>query len=848
MPLASGSRLGPYEVVSAIGAGGMGEVYRARDPRLGREVAVKVIGANGAESPESLRRFEVEARAVAALAHPHILNVYDVGFEEGTPYVVFELLEGQTLRVRLGRGPLPPRKAVELAVQVCAGLAAAHARGIIHRDLKPDNLFITKDGGAKILDFGLAKLTQPLDDLEDPSTRTRTDKRTWVGTVGYVSPEQLRKGHADARSDLFSLGATLYEMLAGRPAFRGSTPADTLSAILNSDPPPITETLASVPASLERVVRRCLEKDPEERFQSARDLGFALEAVAGSGPSESAALPTIVAPSRRWPKAVAALLALVVAVGGGLLAGRALFEKPIPSFKQLTFRRGWMHFGRFGPDGRTVFYAAAWDGKPLEIFSTRTDAPESRALGPRFARVLSVSSTGQIAILKDPDRQNGFFFLGTLAVAPVGGGTPRELLEDVREADWTPDGRDLCVLRGVDGQNQIELPPSHVAYRTPHGVVFLRMAPTGHHVAFVESSELGQSVVVLDLATKQSRVLAANIPANFFGLAWAPSGNEVWFTAGDTTASRDILAVDLSGRQRLIYRSASALSIVDISRDGRLLLHRGTDRWGVMARGPGESNEREVSAFGSSTGDGLSADGRTLILNETVGTTHSVYLRRMGEEEPVRLAEGFGFDPSPDGKSVLVTPDNGTRLMDVPIGPGLPHSIELGGMTVDWATWVPPRGERIVFNGGEAGGPRSVWVVGRSGGAPRAITALSGWARSAVSPDGRHVAMKLANHEVSIVPIDGGDTREFHGLSADLPTRWSADGRSLFLLSFNKMPCQVHKLDLTTEKLELWLQAAPSDPAGLFFCGGMIVSEDGRTYAYNYGRALTDLFVAEGFR
>jgi eukaryotic-like serine/threonine-protein kinase len=283
MLLTAGSRLGPYEVVCPLGTGSMGEVYRARDPRLGRDVAVKVIAADGQSSPDRLRRFEQEARAVAALDHPNILSVHDVGAQDGTTYVVFELLEGETLRARLDRGPLPTRKAAELAVQVCAGLAAAHSRGITHRDLKPENLFLTRDGRVKILDFGLAKLTEPHGNgLEEARTRTRTDQGTWLGTAGYVSPEQVREGRADARSDVFALGAILYEMLAGRRVFRGRTAVDTLAAILNSDPPPISSSAGPVPKGLETVVRRCLEKDPEERFQSSRDVGFALEAVLGS--------------------------------------------------------------------------------------------------------------------------------------------------------------------------------------------------------------------------------------------------------------------------------------------------------------------------------------------------------------------------------------------------------------------------------------------------------------------------------------------------------------------------------------------------------------------------------------
>ncbi len=277
----SGSRLGPYQVTSPLGAGGMGEVYRARDLRLGRDVAIKILPAHRSGDPERLRRFEQEARAAAALNHSNVLSLHDVGSENGVPYAVFELLEGRTLAQRLETGPLPVRKAVDYAVQICRGLAAAHARGVVHRDLKPDNVFLTADGQIKILDFGLAKLTRPAERIPAGGigSRTPTEPGLLMGTVGYVAPEQARGRPADARSDIFSVGAILYEMLAGRPPFAGETPVDTLAATLTQDPPEMTGGFQPVPPALDRVVRRCLERSPEERFQSARDLAFGLEAV-----------------------------------------------------------------------------------------------------------------------------------------------------------------------------------------------------------------------------------------------------------------------------------------------------------------------------------------------------------------------------------------------------------------------------------------------------------------------------------------------------------------------------------------------------------------------------------------
>ena len=285
MAIEAGSSLGNYKVVSAIGAGGMGEVYRARDTKLGRDVAIKVLPASLSENTDRLNRFEQEAQAAGALNHPNVLVIHHIGIHEGAPYIVSELLEGETLRERMAGAALPQRKAIDYALQIAKGLAAAHDKGIVHRDIKPDNVFITNDGRVKILDFGLAKLTAidgAQSQTEVPTRKVNTDPGTVMGTMGYMSPEQLKGQAADHRSDIFSFGAILYEMLSGKRAFRGDSMAETMSAILREDPPDLSETNKTVSPALERVVRHCLEKNPAERFHSARDLAFAIESLSGS--------------------------------------------------------------------------------------------------------------------------------------------------------------------------------------------------------------------------------------------------------------------------------------------------------------------------------------------------------------------------------------------------------------------------------------------------------------------------------------------------------------------------------------------------------------------------------------
>ena len=302
MALASATRLGPYEIVAPIGAGGMGEVYRAKDTRLGRDVALKILPESFAREPDRLRRFEQEARAVAALNHPNILAIHDIGQHNEVPFLVSELLEGESLRASLDRGPLSQRKTVEYGVQIAHGLAAAHEKGIVHRDLKPENIFVTKDGRIKILDFGLAKLAQLAGaGAEDVTLGSHTAAGVVMGTASYMAPEQVRGDGSDARTDIFAFGAVLYEMLSGVRAFRRDTAAETMTAVLRDDPPEISTLIRMVSPTLERIIRRCLEKSPEQRFQSARDLSFALSALSGSETSAAARVSGASPALRRVP-------------------------------------------------------------------------------------------------------------------------------------------------------------------------------------------------------------------------------------------------------------------------------------------------------------------------------------------------------------------------------------------------------------------------------------------------------------------------------------------------------------------------------------------------------------------
>ena len=485
--------------------GGMGEVYRARDLRLGREVAVKVLPGNAAADPDRLQRFAQEARATAALNHPNILAVYDIGAEGDLQFVVSELLEGETLRAALERGALPLRKAIELGAQVARGLAAAHERHIVHRDLKPDNIFITREGRAKILDFGLARIlhaAEPADQTMTAGATAGTTPGMVLGTMGYMSPEQVRGLTADHRSDIFSFGAVLYEMLSGKRAFRGATAADTMSAILSADPPELESGTRTIPPILDRLVRRCLEKSPDERYQSARDLAFNLEALSttSTGEASSAGLPSAavdVAPPPRgrvsgWTRAALALLVGLVAGGAAMRLEHRRPQSPTgdATYRQLTFRRGMIASAHFAPDGQSIVYAAGWEGRPASLFTGRVDGIGERPLSIE-GQIEDVSSSGEVALLTNLQRA-GNVIRGTLSRMPLAGGAPRAVLEDVGSASWGPDGQQLAIVRAkAEGGWRLEFPVGTVLYDTPNWIEAPRVSPDGTRVAFLEHPAVG---------------------------------------------------------------------------------------------------------------------------------------------------------------------------------------------------------------------------------------------------------------------------------------------------------------------------------------------------------------------
>jgi hypothetical protein len=735
-------------------------------------------------------------------------------------------------------------------MQVCRGLAAAHAHGILHRDLKPENLFLTSDGQVKILDFGVAKLAEPAErsGLDEAEAPTATDSRALLGTVGYMSPEQVRGQRLDSRSDLFSLGAVLYEMLSGRRAFEGDTSADTLSAILHRDPPDLAAAGERLPTGLEKVVRRCLEKEAEDRFQTARDLAFALEAVSGSSQAEARLVAA--APSHRWwlrPGATALLLA--AASGGAYLLGSRRATRPLPTYKQLSFGRGAiLDDARFTADGNTVVYSALWDGNPPETFTTRLDTPVSRSLGLPPGRVLSVSSQGELAVLLARPGEREGDWRGTLARVPLAGGAPREVAGDVRRADWSPDGRELAIVRVVDGRRRLEYPIGHVL-RDPvsaedYGPI-LRVSPRGDKVAL----HCDDGLLIIDRAGKTT-TLATPSPV-VEGLAWAPNGDGLWAVLGLGVAGRTetLWYSTLDGKATEVAHLPGHLFLHDVSRDGRLLIHLGSEGVALRAKAPAETAERDLTAFGGSGPVAISADGSQLLLENYSETASGGFLRPMCGGEAVHLGEDWPVALSPDAKWVLSIgpPPRPSRFALIPTGPGEPRSMPSEGLLGVSAGWFADGG-RVVFNATRPGGRQRAFVLDLRAGKPTPVTSEGTLAVPGSLVGDRFIAHAL-DGSLAWYPLAGGEPRAITArVPPDArPIQASADRRFLFL-GASGVPGHIDRLDLATGRRTPWKTLKPEDGTGVFVVSGFQVTPDGEAYAYAYQRYFHELYVAEGLR
>ena len=853
-----GNQLAQYRVTAKIGEGGMGEVWRATDTNLDREVALKVLPADFVSDEDRRARFEREAKALASLNHPNIATVF--GFEEveDRTVLVMELLEGESLRERLAEGAVPYRKAAEIGAAVARGLGAAHDRGIVHRDIKPENIFLTNDGQVKVLDFGLATDHSLVGidggETNTPTVTQRTGPGAVLGTVGYMAPEQVKGEQADARTDIFALGAVLHEMVTGERAFDRETAPETMTAILREEPLEPAETGVAVPPALERVIRRCLEKRPEERYQSARDLGFHLEALGRASGSTSglAERPITARPNRRasWPM-IAVLVLLGAALGALGAVGFLAPEETVDlNIQRMTHRRGMVWSARFTPETGSIVYGATWENSPLDLFTTRVDSLDSRSMGLGPADVLAVSGGGDMALSLDRQFVSGWETSGTLATSSLVGSAPRPVLEGVGEADWGPDGESMAVVREVAGRYRLEYPIGTVLYESDGWLSDVRVRPSGDMVAFVIHPLRGDnigSVAVVDLEGTVTVLQRGGSQ----GLAWSPSGDEVWSSNG-----RRLAAIDLDGGSRTVYTGTDPMWLEDISDDGLVLVSNAGIRREIAGRAPGESVDRNLSWFDWSSPQALSADGKMLLFDEqniSGSDGYLVFVRGIDGSPPVRIGSGTGRTLSPDGKWALSVgnPFGEARWELLPTGIGEARELPEGRVRSKlWAHWLAD-GERLIVAGSEPGKPLGLYLRGLDS-AEETLLTPSGidYVRSghAVSPDGLWVTATPIGGSPRRYPLDGGDSVEIPGLEVgEIPVQWTPDG-DLYVFRPGELPARVWRVDLESGERAFWGELAPNDPAGVFGIDYLAISPDGEGFVYSYRRLLSTLYVFEGLK
>ena len=800
MPLVAGAKLDVYDVLGLLGAGGMGEVYRARDPVLKRDVAIKVLPSFVLHDPDRLRRFEKEAQAAAALNHPNILAVYRFGVFEGAPFLVSELLVGETLRQQLERGPLPVRKAIDMGVQVAHGLAAAHEKGIVHRDLKPENLFVTRDGRVKILDFGLAKLMQLQADPDgtSPTLSHVTEPGVVMGTIVYMSPEQVRGNTVDHRADIFAFGAILYEMLAGQPPFQRPTSAETMAAILNEDPQSLSQITPAISPGLQRIVQRCLEKSPAQRFQSASDLAFALEALSESG------IPALDANSvadRRWPRRPLELPASVIAIS--LLAfvaitafaavGLATFFKPSPASNlldstQITFSAD----PKQGPvftDGSRLYFSN--DSKPSEMSIAGGPIVPTQILGPGM-QILDISrdSSTVLGLKLDLNDNNG---RGTLWTAPMLGGTARKLSDHLAlSARWLPDGRSILFsdLRSlysidVDGQNL------RTIWTGPGDLDDLSLSPDGRNLSLTVATNSIPRLWTLLADGRNAHPLQFDWPpeSRQFAGQWTPDGKRFLFLS-DREGPNNVYeivpprwfefwkkstAVKLTGNQLSIEAFSPARDANGVYVLGRM------DEGTMRAYDPKSRKMVPYLDNLSMLGFVVSPDGQWMAYTEY--PSRHLWKSKLDGSERLQLTNSYAgmLGWSPDGKWVVFS--DFKNLYRVSADGGAPEKLTPDGHDDVQPSWFPD-GKKIAFNYFPyPDQPLRIRVLDLATRQVSTMPGADGYFFPLWSPDGKYLVAVAENpSRMVLYSAETGKWKDLHTFEAPWGWEvWAKDSKSVYM-------------------------------------------------------------------
>jgi eukaryotic-like serine/threonine-protein kinase len=841
---------GRYDVARELGAGGMATVYLAQDLKHDRKVAIKVLRPELA-AVIGAERFLREIKTIANLQHPHILGLIDSGEVNGTAYYVMPFVEGESLRDRLTREKqLPIPDAVRIAAEVAGALDYAHRHGVIHRDIKPENILL-HDGAALVADFGIALA------VSSAGGSRMTETGMSLGTPHYMSPEQaMGEREITARSDVYALGCVTYEMLTGDPPFTASTAQAVIAKVMTEKPASIRRQRERVPQEVEDAVLTALEKLPADRFATAAEFSAALKG-GGAGSTTVRTVPARPgARASRTPRIALAAGALAL-VALGLLAGRWLRGPDAPAgltFLQRSFRDEAIYNARFAPDGRTIVYSSAAETSAPDVFVIRPDYPAPTALGLAGTHLLSVSSRGELAVLVRAEFLRHRLFQGTLARVPLGGGAPRELLDSVREADWSPDGTELAIIHDVGGRDRLEFPVGKVLYEASGYLSDPRVSPDGRHVAFAEHpfrwDDRG-TVKIVDRAGKPAAV-TPGYPA-IEGMAWRPGGDEVLFSAFGSSDGYVVRGLTLGGRLRVAVTGAGLLTVHDVSRGGQVLLTRDDTPFRLMLRGPHAPREVDVSWLDVSLGPKLSRDGSLLAFTNggvDAGANYDVMLRTTTTgDQAARLGEGEAAAFSPDGKWLLAAvPSTPPRLVLYPTRTGAERPIAIGPFeSIGSADWFPD-GRSILFCGNRAGEASRCYVQPLAGGTARAVTP-AGTSAGFVSLSGEEVVAfgPALGHRRYPVAGESGAGREIPGLSfSDQVVRWSPDGRALIVGSATS--ATMDRVDLATGRRQPLVTLGTEHPGGRWRLTFFALADDPRVYAYVAATYLSEIFTVDRVR
>ena len=832
-----------YRIERELGQGGMATVYLAEDLRHDRKVAIKVLRPELA-AVIGAERFLREIKTIATLQHPHILGLIDSGEANGTAWYVMPFVEGESLRDRLRREKqLPIADALRLATEVAAALDYAHRHGVIHRDIKPENILL-HDGSALVADFGIALA------VSSAGGNRMTETGMSLGTPHYMSPEQaMGEREITVRSDVYALGCVTYEMLTGDPPFIGSTAQAIIAKVMTEKPAGIRRQRERVPDEVEDAVLTALEKLPADRFATAAEFAAALNGHAAGAVSRSSLRPRASAPQRPTTLIAGAVALLALgALAGAWLAGHRTPASVV--FLQRTFRSEAIYNARFAPDGRTVVFSSAAETSAPSVFVVSPDYPQAKPLILSGTHLLGVSSKGELAVLVRAEFLRHRLFQGTLARVPLGGGAPREVLDSVREADWSPDGSELAIIHDVNGRDRLEFPIGTVVYEGSGYLSDPRVSPDGRHLAFADHPYRWDDRGTVKIVDRAGKALAVTRDYQAIeGVAWRPRGDEVLFSSYDSSGF-NVRAMKLDGKQRVAVTGAGNLTTQDISRSGQLLLTRDDAPYRLMLRPPGAARELDVSWLDASIGPKLSRDGSLLAFTDggfDANVYYDVMLRKTEGGEAARLGQGQAAGFSPDDKWVLAFVSTvPARLVLYPTRTGAERRIPIDSFEgIGSADWFPD-GRSILFCGNRAGEASRCWVQPVEGGKARAVTP-EGTDRGIVSPDGREIVAFSQALGYRRYPAAGGSGREIPGLSPeDRIAQWSSDGRALVVGSATSPT--LDRVDLATGRREplVTLGTEPPGPRSrpVFFT----TADDPRVYAYVAATYVSQIFTVDGVR